>query len=167
MRTASSGRRPRGSAPQRDGEKHSRGVLRPKCSAKPTVSPSQSRCPAVQHRVTSHRNRAPKPVDRCGRCAADIPQWALCEPDHFCSAAISRNGPRLCKKGLVSAPCAEHRGHSRAETQFLLESILRAPGTLPGAPAGIDLNAQHPSAQVARAFSSTATPMIAITRLML
>ena len=73
----------------------------------------------------------------------------------------------MCKKGLVLAPCAEHRRHLRAETQFLLESILGAPGTLPGVSAGIDLNAQHPSAQVARASSSPATPVIAITRLML
>ena len=76
-------------------------------------------------------------------------------------------GPRLCKKGIVSAPRAEHRRYSCAETQFLLESILRTPGTLPGASAGIDLNAQLSSAQVARASSRPATPMIAMTRLML
>ena len=78
-----------------------------------------------------------------------------------------RFGPRLCKKGIVSAPRAEHRRYSCAETQFLLESILRTPGTLPGASAGIDLNAQLSSAQVARASSRPATPMIAMTRLML
>ena len=85
----------------------------------------------------------------------------------FSCDAKCRSWPRLCKKGLVSAPCAEHRRLSRAERQFLLESILRAPGTLPGASAGIDFDTPHPSAQVARASSSPATPMIAITRLML
>src|SRR5580700_2266854 len=82
-------------------------------------------------------------------------------------SAKCRYWPRLCKKGVVSAPCAEHCWHSCSERQFLPESILGAPGTLPVASAGIDLNAQHPPAQVTRASSSPVTPMIAMTRLML
>jgi hypothetical protein len=85
----------------------------------------------------------------------------------YCNTVIGRDGPRLCKKGLVSAPCTEHRRHLRAETQFLVEFILRALGTFLGASAGIDMNLQIPSVQVARASSNPATPMIAMTRFML
>src|ERR1700730_5674719 len=50
--------------------------------------------------------------------------------------------PRLCEKGRVSAPRPERRRHSHRRTQIFLESILRAPLTLPGAYVGADLNAE-------------------------
>jgi hypothetical protein len=59
MRTASSARPPKWSAPQRDGEKPSCGVLRLKCGAEAAASLRQPPSPAEQYYVTSHRNQAP------------------------------------------------------------------------------------------------------------
>jgi hypothetical protein len=55
------------SAPQRDGEKPSRGVQRLKCSAASAASLLRSPNPAAQHPITSNRNQPPEPLDRCGK----------------------------------------------------------------------------------------------------
>ena len=65
----------------------------------------------------------------------------------------------------VLVPRAERRRHSR-RTQMFLESIFRTPLTLPGASMA-PIWMRKSLAQAAKASSSPATPMIAITRFML
>jgi len=76
-------------------------------------------------------------------------------------------GPGCVKKASYWHRAQNTAGIRALRRDFSWNPFSERPGTLPGASAGIDLNAQHPSAQVARASSSPATPMIAITRLML
>ena len=76
-------------------------------------------------------------------------------------------GPGCVKKASYRRRAQNTAGIRALRRNFSRNPLSERPETLPGASAGIDLNAQHPPAQVARASSSPVTPMIAMTRLML
>ena len=75
-------------------------------------------------------------------------------------------GPGCVKKASYRRHARNTAGIRALRRNFSWNPFSERP-ELPGASAGIDLNAQLSSAQVARASSRPATPMIAMTRLML